>query len=323
MKNKTLIFLIFLVLMFSIGFLPAFSQDNPTEHNLAEQFPVLKYRDYFYQNTKKLYYRFPTLVPMFDPLDLGYFPHETWNQSNWSLLERWQDTWTYHQLIMLNSPAQTWIFQGTDVGKDYGFLDDFYLYATLFVADNYPEGSGSCYVYYSDSLLKGFGASTGILIDPQSGIFQVDNNFGTSYNLTNKTHEMNIRKSFTAGKFPIDENDILSSSYGASDFPYELMDEHFTKDWAAVQKEFHMPGSQIHAYRVELIREGTNLRVYVNGSLAANIDDGITKTDKDGNLVPEMVSWSFGPLLYTGGETVTCAVGDFYVYGTQKSKGVE
>ena len=64
-----------------------------------------------------------------------------------------------------------------------------------------------------------------------------------------------------------------------------------------------------------IIRE---LRIYINGKLAATVDDGITKTDASGEVVPEMVSWSFGPMLYTEGETVTCATGDFYVFGKTK-----
>ena len=313
--NKKLI-LIFVILLAGVFFFQACGQADMDTHDLFKEFPVLKFRDFFYQDVKRMYYRFPTYVPFFDPIDLGYFPHETWRESDWSLLERWRDTWTYHQLIMLSEPAKSWIFHGTDVGKEYRFLDDFYLYATLFVSDNYPEKSGSCYVYYSDSLVKGFGESSGILVDPQSGIFQVNNIYGASYNLTNKSHEMNLIHSFKEGEFPvISEEDIEGSSYAASDFRYEIMDEHFEKDWKAVKKEFHMPGSEIRVYRLELIREGTKLRVYINGKLTVEKDDGIVSVNEAGETRPGMVSWSFGPVLYTGGETVTCAVGDFYVYG--------
>lgn len=316
MNKRFLILILPMLVFFTLFFVYTVSaQEAERTENMMEDFPHLKFRDFFYQSTGKDYYRFPTYVPFFDPLDLKYFPHETWSYDDWSLLERWRDTWTYHQLIMLRKPAETWVFHGTDVGKDYGFLDDFYLYATLFVADDYPAGGGSCYVYYSDSLLKGFGLSTGILVDPQRGIFQVDNSYETSYNLTNKSHELNIIKPLSADDFPISEDDIAASSYGTRDFRYEIMDEHFAKDWKAVQKEFHMPGSTVKAYRIELIRINENLRVYINGKLAATIDDGITKLDEDGNAVPEKVSWSFGPLLYSGGETVTCAAGDFYVFG--------
>ena len=99
------------------------------------------------------------------------------------------------------------------------------------------------------------------------------------------------------------------------------MDEHFLTDWAAVQKEFHMPGSTVHAYRIELIRESSKLRVYINGKLASELDDGIFTSDETGSLKSDMVSWSFGPLLYTGGETVTCSAGDFYVYGKANAGG--
>ena len=71
----------------------------------------------------------------------------------------------------------------------------------------------------------------------------------------------------------------------------------------------------MRAYRVELIREGTNLRVYINGKLAAQLDDGITSVDENGNTVPSKVSWSYGPLLRNGGETVTCSIGALYIHG--------
>ena len=315
--KKRILFLLLLAVLLCLP-LQAGAQEEERTENLMEKFPHLKYRDFCYQNQPRKYYRFPTYVPFFDPLDLKYFPHETWNQEDWSLLERWEDTWTYHQMIMLRKPAQSWIFHGEDVGKDYGFLNDFYLYATLFVADDYPVGGGSCYVYYSDSLLKGFGSSTGILVDPQRGVFRVDNTYGTSYNLTNKNHELTIIKAFNPEDYPISEDNIAASSYGTRDFRYEIMDEHFAKDWKAVRNESHMPNSTVRAYRVELIREGTDLRIYINGKLAATVDDGITKTDASGEVVPEMVSWSFGPMLYTEGETVTCATGDFYVFGKTK-----
>ena len=152
-------------------------------------------------------------------------------------------------------------------------------------------------------------------MDPQRGVFRVDNTYGTSYNLTNKNHELTIIKAFNPEDYPISEDNIAASSYGTRDFRYEIMDEHFAKDWKAVRNESHMPNSTVRAYRVELIREGTNLRVYINGKLASQLDDGITSIDANGYPVPSKVSWSYGPLLRDGGETVTCSIGALYILG--------
>ena len=311
-KNRLILLLLFTLFILFRGMPVISAQDSSDTENLFEKFPRLFVRESFGYSYRE-YYRFPTLVPFFDPLDLKYFPHETWNQQNWSLLERWQDTWNYHQLIMLNEPAPMWIFHGTDVGRAFGFLDDFYLYGTFFVADNYPEGSGSCYVYYSDSLLKGFASSNGILVDPRSGVYTVENTYGSYYSLTNKNHVINIRSAIDPDDFPISENDIAASSYGAHDFDHKLMDRNFECDWEAIRAEPHMRQSKLHAYRLELIRENGLLRVYINGKQAAELEDGIKAGEK-----PGMVSWSFGPMLYNDGETVTCAVGDFYIYGRER-----
>ena len=93
------------------------------------------------------------------------------------------------------------------------------------------------------------------------------------------------------------------------------MDSQFRQDWESVKKLHHIPDTTVRAYRVELIREGTNLRVYINGKLAAQLDDVITTMDENWNTVPSKVSWSYGPLLHEGGETVTCSIGALYIYG--------
>lgn len=304
------------ILVFFIPFLTAFAQiDEEKEESILKQFPKPKYTYRFFQKTKREYFRFPFNVPLFDPLDLKYFPHESWNQTDWGLLSRYEDSYTLKQLIMLRDPAESWVFHGNSIGPDYGFLDDFYLYATLFVSDSYPDDAGSCFVYYSDSLTKGFGMNSGILIDPESGIFHVNNSYDVVYNLTNKNHEMNILAPLSGSSFPIDENDILSSSHYAKDFIYDLMDVQFIHDWESVKAGYHIPGSTVRAYRIELIREGTNLRIYINGKHAYTLDDGIVDTDENWNNIPAKVSWSYGPLLRVGGETVTCSIGALYING--------
>ena len=41
---------------------------------------------------------------------------------------------------------------------------------------------------------------------------------------------------------------------------------------------------------------------------------GAVKLLPKNEIIPEKVSWSFGPILNEGGFTVTCSVGDFYIY---------
>lgn len=311
MKKRMILFMLLMILTAAAS---VFAQAETAEPTLYEQFPVLKYRNYFYQATGKHYYRFPSEVLFFEPLDLKYFPHESWNMADWSLLGRWEDSWNYTQLIMMNNPVGEMAAHGTAVGREYGYLSDFYLYATLFVADNYPENTGSCYVYYSDSLLTGFGNSTGIFIDPQFGVSEVDNHYESVYRLTNSTHEFTLLKDFTMESYPISESDIAASSIGANDFPHETIDQHFADDWAHVQESYRMAGSSVKAYRLEIVRKGTIVNIYINGIPAVSFDDGILKSSKNG-FSPSKVSWSFGPVLYEGGQTVSCLVGDLYIWG--------
>lgn len=320
MHNHRLMLVLLSVFVFFSSVLAAFSQNTEEEESILKQFPRSKYTYRFSQMTKREYYRFPYNIPLFDPLDLKYFPHESWNQTDWGLLSRYEDGNTFKQLIMLREPAETWVFNGNAIGQEYGLLDDFYLYATLFISDSYPDDAGSCYVYYSDSLFKGFGLNTGILIDPEEGIFQVDNSYDSTYNLTNKNHELNILTELHGEDFPIDEIDLRSSAHYAKDFIYDLMDLQFLQDWKSVQDGYHVPGSTVRAYRIELVREGTNLRVYINGKLADTLDDGIVGTDENWNTIPGKVSWSYGPLLRVGGETVTCSIGALYIYGREPSE---
>ena len=294
----------------------SFAQEaEESEENLALQFTKLKYENHFYQKTDREYYRFPFRVPLFDPLDQKYFPHESWGESEWALLSQYEDSYTYKQMIMLREPVNSIVFNGTAIGADYGFLDDFYLYATIFVSDTYPDTEGSCFVYYSDSLLKGFNASTGIMVTPDIGIFRFDNNYSNPYKLTNKSNNLSVLEWLNPEDFPIDETDIASSSFAAKDFLGEQIDDQFVQDWNSVIDGFHVSGSTVRPYRIEMIREGTNLRIYINGTLVSELDDEIYDTDKNSNMIPSKVSWSYGPMLRNDGVTVTCSIGDLYIYG--------
>lgn len=317
MKKLIWIFLSILLILLSLS--AVYAED--AEESILKQFPKPLYTYRFFLNTKREFYRFPYNSPFFDPLDLKYFPHESWPETEWGLLSRYEDSFTYNQQIMLSEPAESWVFHGTSIGHEFGFLDDFYLYTTLFVSNSSPDNAGSCYVYYSDSLLKGLDANTGVLIDPERGIFRVDNYYGLPYNITNKTHELNIVQTLNREDFPISEENIPASSRYAKDFIYDLMDSQFESDWKSVRSGYHIPDTTVRAYRIELIREGTFLRVYINGKLAGSLDDGIFEFDKDGNSIPGKVSWSYGPLLREGGETVTCSIGALYINGRMPSGG--
>ena len=319
-KIACLLFVILTLFMLCNAVLAQVEEER--EENILSDFPKPKYTYRFFQNTKREFYRFPYKVPLFDPLDLKYFPHESWWESDWALLSQYEDSYTYKQLVMLRDPVDFLVFNGTAIGQEYGFLDDFYLYITMFVSDSYPDNAGSCYVYYSDSLFKGFGSSTGIMIDPEVGILRFDNYYNNPYWLTNKSNDMSVIAYLNGEDYPIDEENIASSSYGAKDFIYDLMDDQFVQDWNSVKDEFHLPGSTVRAYRVELIREGTNLRIYINGQLAAKIDDEIYDMDEDSNYIPGKVSWSYGPLLRGGGQTVTCSVGAIYLNGRATQGGM-
>ena len=317
-QKFTWIFLVILTLFVLCN--AAFAQEaEESEENLALQFTKLKYRNQFYQITDRDYYRFPFKTPLFDPLDQKYFPHESWWESDWALLSRYEDSYTYKQLIMLREPMEnSFVYNGTAIGADYGFLDDFYLYATMFVSDSYPDNLGACYIYYSNSLITGFEPSRGIMIEPDSGIYSFNNYYGKPYNLTNKYHELNIVTYLSPDDYQIDETDIASSTFAAKDFLGDQIDDQFVQDWISVIDGFHVSGSTVRAYRIELIREGTNLRVYINGTLAAELDDEILEThetDEESITVPSKVSWSYGPMLRNNGITVTCSVGDLYIYG--------
>ena len=300
--------ILFLLCAAAISASAVFAQSQ----DAVKEFPDVFHLEYFKQDSDWEFYRFPTLVPFFDPLDLSYFPHETWRETDWSLLGRRKNLGIYQQLIMVDQPAATWIFHGTSVPKERGFTGDFYLYATLFITDSYPDDKGSCYVYYSDSMIQGFDVSHGILVDPLSGVYRVENHYGTSYNLTNKSHELTIIKSIHPEDFPLSEKNIRSTSVGGPYYPKEQSDDKFAVDLGIIRDRFHLQKSSVKAFRVELIRKGTNLQVYLNGKLAAEVDDGITVPAAEGETGPaDMVSWSYGPMLHDGGVTVTCNVGDF------------
>ena len=288
--------------------------------SLSEQFPVVRITERFNTYSPINYYRFSPDVMFYEPIDLSYFPHETWNKNEWVLLGRWSDGQTYNQMIYTDSPAAKTIMHGTDTGESKGIYRDFYLYVTLFIEDNYPRHTGSCYVYYSDSLMIGLNESKGILIDPESGIYEATNSYGgtrhTTYTPTTISQRLDLLQKLNPDDYAITAKDIESSWIGAEDFAALHLDESFAQEWETRRNSFRLTASpEVKAYRVEVVRQDGVSNIYINGHEVFSEEDQMKTPNDDGILVPERVSYSYGPILNEGGLTVTCSVGDFILYG--------
>lgn len=310
---RKILLLLILSIIVTSGVSVCFAQEE--EPAPPQQFSHLLFRDHFSVNDgQENYYRFPTLRTLYDPLDLSYFPHDILWEYDWSLLRRKSDNGLYEQLLMLDKPASQLVIQGTAIGKEYGFLDNFYLYATLFTADTYPADSGSCYVYFSDSLLRGYQTAHGILIDPASGIYRAENTYTFYYEPSRSAYDLRLLREISAEDYPLPD-DISSTTVWASEFDPNV-DEQFLSDWNTLKSSYRMKGSpEVKAYRIEALRKGFYTDVFINGKRAVRMLDFITTTDEDENEIPNKVSWSYGPILYPGGITSSCAIGDLYIYG--------
>ena len=318
MKNNLL--LSFFVLLIICSFHNVFAQETE-DLPLNRRFPLTKISDPMNQYAPAAYYRFSPDVLFFDQIDLSYFPHELWTKDQWTLLGRWSDGNTYSQMIYSDTPAAKKMMHGTDVGESRGFLRDFYLYATLFIYDNYPADTGSCYIYYSDSLLIGYKESKGILIDPESGVYQAVNSYGgnrhATYSQNTIKHELELLQEINPEDLTINPDDIGSSSIGELDYQYLNLDSQFLRDYQSITDKYRMAASKmVKAYRVEVIRQNGISNIYINGKLIFNSRDAITTSNDAGQPVPDRVSWSYGPILNEEGLTVTCSIGDLYIFGT-------
>ena len=320
MKKQMILLIVTVILAFSCAAASAQTAEE-AESSLQLRFPTLSIREKYNQYEKPAFYRFSPDTLFFEPLDLSYFPHEKWNKEEWALLRRWTDKNTYNQIIYLDKPAKRQIMHGTATGETRGYLRDFYLYITLFIEDNYPQNTGSCYVYFSDSLMIGFKESKGILIDPGSGIYEATNSYGGSRHATYTPgtikHSLELIQELDPADYEITPEDAETSSIGAAVMTKEKLDEQFLQDWDNINNTFRMKaGSPVKAYRIEVIRQDGIDEIYINGKKAASINDPIKTINKNDEIVPEKVSWSYGPILNEGGLTVTCAAGDFYIYST-------
>ena len=317
MKKKVLfIFVIFLLAFFCAAAAAQTAEEGAL--SLQQRFPTLSIREKYAQYEKPAFYRFSTDTLFFEPMDLSYFPHEKWNKEQWALLGRWTDKTTYNQIIYLDTPATRRIMHGTATGETRGYLRDFYLYITLFVEDNFPQDTGSCYVYYSDSLMIGLKESKGILIDPETGIYEATNSYGgarhSTYTPNTIKHSLELIQELDPDTYTFDPENIAASSIGAAEYPQLAVDEQFTHDYEAITGAFHMKASpEVKTYRVEVVRENGISTIYINGVRVYSSSDNLKTTDENGELIPERVSWSYGPILNEEGLTVTCALGDFIV----------
>ena len=322
--KKNLFWITAFMLIFCV--ISVYGQDSENSENamdvedtLAQQFSSLKIRERFDNYSPIAYYRFSPDVMFYEPIDLSYFPHENWNKNNWIMLGRWADGKTYNQLLYTETPVSQKVIHGTSTGESRGFLRDFYLYITLFIEDNYPADTGSCYVYYSDSMMIGLKESKGLLIDPESGIYEATNSYGgtrhTTYTPSSIHQKLDILQELDPADYAITDKNIENSSIGASQFTESNLDETFASDWQLLQEDFRMISSpEVKAYRIEVIRMDGISSIYINGKKVFSAVDNMRTPNEEGILNPERVSWSYGPILNEGGMTVTCSVGDFIIY---------
>ncbi len=320
---KKCILFIYIVILLTLSVCCVSAQEEAEETFRLQHFTELLVKNPFDLYGKAQYYRFPTDTLFYEPIDLRFFPHETWDKKEWALLGRWGDGHTYNQIIYSDTPAVKQMIHGTDVTEKYGFLRDFYLYADLYVMDNYPEDTGSCYVYYSNSWMTGYWESKGILIDPEAGIYRATNSYGGEsikyYMPALIHHDLELIQELDPAEYTFSAENVTETSVGAALLPKNKFIETFTEDLEYLTASFRMDESpEIKVYRVEVVRIDGVSDIYINGKQVASLEDGITKETEDGSIIPDNVSWTFGPILNPEGLTVTCAVGDFYIFGPEK-----
>ena len=309
-----------------------------------KEFTKLKVKDQFYNNEYVTYYRSPQSVWYFDPLNLKYFPQEKLYENEWNLIGRWMDGTTYKQMIYLDKPIDRDLYHGTTLGDQYGFFTDFYLYADLYVSDVYPEGTGTCYLFYSDSLLVGYDDSYGVMIIPEIGVLSSQNNYAdkywTRYNREGSTYkdstsrfdeddgqsfwdffyrpgsEDHVLVPFITFDKPISQTEL--NSYAASRFPEPSLETLFEKDLQKVRDDAaKVSDDTLKVYRLEIIRKNCQVEVYINGEKMAEFDDMIRTTVEDKGEIPQSVAISYGPVLINGGKTVTCSIGNLAIYSNK------
>ncbi|MBQ6519406.1 MAG: hypothetical protein IJI14_11845 [Anaerolineaceae bacterium] len=386
---KKLLTVFVLILLLTAAAIGTVSAQSLTKEEIASTFTKAILREQFVNKTNPQYYRFAKRIWYFDNLALSYFPSEiisglSWEyidnpgyswyfhavqkpvQDDWALLAREDTGKVYKQMVYIDEPIEKDVIHGLDFPK-VTYQSDFYLYTDLFILDNYPENSGSAYVYFSNSPLYGNRTSYGILIDPRDGIYKATNNYDSFRNVTNtsaysglyllgtETHDLELIQKLDPTLY-----EGKTGSIGNDIFKAEDLDGKFSADLDAIKQSAVKDGLSENpsVYRIELIRLNGNTSVYINGVFICEFQDkiktdgltyyssrsdeapvymGINLKEITGTVtfdkftinkidnetwtvsVPEsitdMVSWTIGPRLYAGGETVTMASGNFYIYG--------
>ena len=365
------------------------SAQSLNAEEIAATLPKAVLREQFVNKTTPQYYRFVKSIWYYDNIALSYFPSElvtgieweyidnpgySWffnetrkpQQKDWALLVR-EGTGKYQkQMIYIDEPCSHDVIHGMDFPR-VTYQSDFYIYTDLFILDNYPEDTGSAYVYFSSSPLYGNRTSTGILIDPRDGIYKATNSYDSFQNIQNQSaysglyligsekHDLELIEKFDPSLY-----EGKTGCIGNEIFPTEDLDGKFMADLEAIQQNAVKEGftENPSVYRVELVRVHGVTAVYINGVFVTEFNDdiyydgktyysardeggakymGIDLTEITGSLeldnatitridnetwsvfvpstVSDMVSWTIGPRLYPGGETVTMAAGNFYIYG--------
>lgn len=279
--------------------------EEVTDIRLDKQFPLAKIREQFYTKYPTEFYRSPVNW-FYDPLDLSYFPHETVDERDWILLERFYDGHTYQQRLYRDAKdTGESVIHGT-AADGYGYLKDFYVYADLFITDDYPENSGGCYFYYSDSILSKTATnknSYGIMIDPEKGVYKSKNKYGYDYWHYGFDYSHTLIRSLDPSLYA-----DKTGSFGNDIFTASALDKQFNDDYEFLKKQAEMNGGHtVRAYRIELVRLKGITKLYINGEYITDIEDG--------DLIQNSACWSFGPILSERGETVTCAIGTLLVQG--------
>ncbi len=193
-------------------------------------------------------------------------------------------------------------------------------------------------------MLIGYDTSYGIFIDPQDGIYKATNDYKFSssgyssgyYFLGDEIHNLDLITHLDSSEYMLEISEISdeisgindstivekpnetassilnTSSIGSNLLPAADFDKQFGLD---VESLISNQESLVQAYRIEIVRFNGEVDLYINGKLAATFNDDISTT-KDGQNVPDKVTWSYGPVLLQGGNTVTCSIGNLVIYGT-------
>lgn len=305
MKKNFIIFLF--VLIFIAAAAEIVSAQTFSKEDIAETFTIAVLREQFFApRAFPDYFRFAKSIWYFDNLGLSYFPTEQINCLKWEYLENPRYAWYFNclqpmeekdwallgrentgkvfkQTIYLDEPYNRNVFHGLNF-PDVTHLDDFYLYTDLFVTDSYPEDTGSCYVYFSNSTLVGNRTSYGILIDPRDGIYKATNNYDTFSTVQNKAaysglfllgsevHRLELIEKLEPSLY-----EGKTGSIGNDIFINDDMDGRFSADLESLRESAKKEGQSedIKAYRIELVRIHGITAVYINGVFATEFEDQI------------------------------------------------